>query len=74
MSKTKEKRIKCLKCHGAGLLACNESWSWCVRICDGCNGHGEVIVFNKTVIKFDVDKATANIPYGVRSFKGERRA
>lgn len=64
MSETKETCIKCLKCDGAGLVACNETWSWRVKLCDACNGHGEVVVFNKTVIKFDVDKVVANIAYG----------
>jgi DnaJ-class molecular chaperone len=42
----KKYRVKCGACGGSGLQpAPTEVYS--VRVCDGCNGHGKVIVWQK---------------------------
>ena len=47
----------CFTCDGAGLVP-DGCRTYKVKVCESCNGIGVVIVQDKKVIKFDVDKKT----------------
>lgn len=48
--------ITCLTCDGTGLLSdTGAKHTFQVRLCNGCNGHGVVIVTTHTSVKFGTE-------------------